>query len=95
MKLSFPPAELSLESVPEGEFLLKMRNEVLGKFRSKRQAINEYNRIRRELENQLPPHQITDDQKRSLFQQFINDGLVGHNSIRPVAKKPAKSRTFG
>jgi hypothetical protein len=95
MKMYFQRAELLLESNDAGEYVLQMKGTVLARFRQEKRAIAEYNKIRRELENQLPPAKMTESEKQLLLQQYLADNLVGHNSYRPPAKKPAKSRTFG
>ena len=95
MKLFFPPADLLLERNAIGEYVLQMKGELVAKFKQEKHAVRAYNRIRGELEGLLPPSETSEQQKRELYQQHINDGLLGHNSRRPPSKKPGKSRTFG
>jgi len=96
MKLYFKRAELLLDQSPEGDYILQMGKEILGRFRREKKAITEYNRIRRELEAKLPPTEISPKEKQATLDRYLADNLVGHNSLRGgPPKKPAKSRTFG
>lgn len=95
MRLSYLPGKLTLEKGPNGEFRLEVDRALLGTFAREKPALNEYNRLRRELESKRPSVETTDEEKRKLLQQDITDGLLGHNSLRPPRKRTAKSRTFG
>ncbi|SRR6266849_5182780 len=96
MKLYFKRAELLLHQNADGEYLLEMGNVSLGLFKSQKQAISEYNKIRNELERELPPAKLTAADRRALLDQYLADNLLKHNSLRDTqAKKPPKSRTFG
>lgn len=96
MRLSFPPAKLILEKTQNGKYRLEMDGNLIGTFTSEKAAINEYNKIRRRLEAELPPAQLSEEEKRQLLQKSISDSLVGHNAMRAEPRrKAAKSRTFG
>ena len=94
MKLYFKPAELLLEEF-DGGYVLKMGEQILGKFRHAKRAVSEYNRIRTELEAKMPPPEVSESERRKLLQEHIGDSLVQHNSLRTPMKKITKTRTFG
>jgi hypothetical protein len=96
MRLVFPPAKLILEKAQDGEYRLKLDGNLIATFTKEKAAVNEYNKIRRKLEAELPPAQISDEEKQQLLQKSISDSLVAHNSMRAEPRrKAAKSRTFG
>ena len=94
MRLYFKPADLLLEKTSEGDYILKVGDKVLGTFKWPKRALAEYNRVRSELDQKLPLHEPSDEEKRKMLASHIADNLVRHNSIRTPKKKPAKSRTF-
>jgi hypothetical protein len=96
MKLYFKHAELLLEKNPEGVYVLQMGAKVLGTFSREKQALDAFNRVRRDMESKMPPTEITDAERRQLLDRYLADNLVQHNSLRnEIRKKPSKSRTFG
>jgi hypothetical protein len=96
MKLYFQRAELLLEKNVDGQYILKMADEILGTFHHERKAVAAYNRIRRDLETKLPPTELTAADRRVLLERYVGDNLVQHNSLKNApAKKPSRSRTFG
>jgi hypothetical protein len=72
-----------------------MAGQVIESFTSEKRAVSAYNRIRRELEEKLPPAEVTDAERKAIMERYLNDNLVGHNSWRPAEKKSGSSRTFG
>ena len=96
MRLYFKQADLLLSKTEQGDYALEQCGEVLARFKNERQALAAYNQIRRDLEQKFPPTELTHAERRALFAKYVADTLVGHNSMRDtIAKKPAKSRTFG
>jgi hypothetical protein len=96
MRLYFQRAELLLEKNADGEYVLKMADEILGTYQSERKAVAAYNRIRRDLEAKLPPTELTAADRRELWDRYVADSLVQHNSLKNASpKKPSRSRTFG
>lgn len=90
----FQRAELLLESNDAGEYVLQMQDRVLGRFKQQKRAIAEYTQIRADLEAKMPPAEHTPEDRQRLLERYLADNPVGHNSYRPPAKKPGKSRTF-
>ena len=94
MKLYFKRAELLLHEV-EGKYVLEMAGRVLGTYTREKRAVTEYNLLRRELEEKLPPAEVSDAERLATLERYLADDLVDHNSWRPPQKKIGKSRTFG
>lgn len=91
MRLYFARAELLLQSV-DGEFVLEMAGKELGRFKREKKAVSAYNQIRGELEEKLPPAEVSDEERQRLLKEHLADSLVGHNSWLQPQKKLAKSR---
>ena len=94
MKLYFKRAELLLHQV-DGKFVLEMDGKVIESFTNERRAVAAYNQIRRDLEEKLPPAEVTNAERKAIMERYLADNLVGHNSWRPAARKSGTSRTFG
>jgi hypothetical protein len=94
MKLYFARAELLLHQV-EGEYVLEMAGKVIGRFKNEKKSVAAYNRVRRKLEEEMPPAEMSDEDRRALLEKHLADNLVGHNSWQTPRKKPGRSRTFG
>lgn len=97
MKLYFKPADLALLPDNEGRLVPKLGGQVLGTFTNMKQATKEFNHIRRDLEEKLPPARVSDEERRSLLARYLADKLVEHNSFREPPKRSASksTRTFG
>lgn len=97
MKISFVPGELYLEKIPDGSYQITMQGKEILRTTSEKKAIAEYNKLRRELEEQFPTRELTPDEKSDLLKKFISDVKVGidHNSRREEKRgKPRSTRTF-
>lgn len=94
VKLYFKRAELLLHEV-EGRFVLEMAGQVVENFTNERKAVAAYNRIRRDLEEKLPPAEVTVAERKAIMERYLADNLVGHNSWRVPEKKSGSSCTFG
>jgi hypothetical protein len=94
MKLYFKRAELLLHEA-EGKFVLEIAGHVVESFTSEKRAVAAYNKIRRELEEKLPPAEVSDDERNAIMRRYLADNLVGHNSWREPQKKAGSSRTYG
>jgi hypothetical protein len=92
MRLHFAKADLLLHKNLEGEFILELSGKELGKFKQEKKALAAYNKIRTELEKELPPTQTSDAERRELLQKYLADNLVGHNSWLEPKKSIPKSR---
>jgi hypothetical protein len=96
MRLYFAKADLLLHKNEKGEYCLEQCGQVLEIFKSERQAVAKYKRIRADLETEMPPTEITEHERRTLLEKYLADNRVQHNSLRAEPqRKPAKSRTFG
>ena len=97
MKISFLPGELYLDKTSDGAFVVTVQGSEVLRTRVEKQALTKFNQLRRKMEEQFPPHELTPEEKAELLNRLIADSKVGlaHNSIRPAKKKIAKSRTFG
>jgi len=96
MRLYFKRAELLLRQGEAGVYLLERNGEQVATFKHEREAVAEFNRIRRSLEIEFPPSEVSAAERKASLEGYLKDNLVKHNSLRAgPAKKPAKSRTFG
>lgn len=72
--------------------MLEMAGKELGRFKQQGRAVSAYNRIRKELEEKMPPTEVSAEERERLLQQHLAESLVGHNSWLEPQKKVAKSR---
>lgn len=91
MKLYFRRAELLLHKI-DADFVLEMAGQEIGRFSVEKKAVSAFNRIRRELEEKMPPTEQSDADAKAALDRLLADGLVGHNSYRPPKKVAPKSR---
>jgi len=91
MRLYFAKADLLLHKNTDGEFVLGMAGKELGKFKQEKKAIGAAcNKIRQELEKELPQTQMTDEERRELLRKHLVNSLAGHNSWHEPKKAVAK-----
>ena len=96
MRLYFARGELLLHTNDASEYILEQCGVILATFKNEKRAVTEYNRIRQELEQTMPPAEVTAEDRRALLDKYVADTLVKHNSMKDgPAKKPGRSRTFG
>jgi hypothetical protein len=97
VRLYFKPADLLLEEATDGTYVVKMGGQVIGTFKRSSRAISEYNRLKRTLEEKMPPPEVSDGERRELLQRYIADTLVADHSSRPTRRKSSarNTRTFG
>ena len=97
MNLSFLPADLHLRKSEEGYYVLTMAEREILSTKSQRAAVSKFNRLRTELEERFPAHQLTAEEKAELLRREIKDSLIGHNSLGGRKKRTTAggTRTFG
>ena len=97
MNLSFFPGELHLKKEQDGSFVVTVQGVEVLRTRQEKKALEKFNALRREMESQFPPHELSPEEKRALLQKWIGDNLVSHNGDRHGKKKikPGSTRTFG
>jgi hypothetical protein len=97
MKMSFLPGELHLTQAQDGAYVITMQGEEIFNTRSQNSAVTKFNKLRREMESQFPPHEFSPEEKRLLLQRLIGDTLVSHNGDRHRKNKhkSGSTRTFG
>jgi hypothetical protein len=97
VKLSFIPAELHLNTEPDGQFKVTLQGTEIFRSRSSAKALKKFNELKKELENDFPAHNESSvEEKRELLQRALGDDLVKDNSVRERKKSTARStRTFG
>ena len=93
MRLYFKRAELLLHEL-DGKFVLEMEGKLLETFTHEKKAVAAYNRIRQELEAKMPPTEMTDADRKAIFNQYLANTLASRDSSRKE-KKVNPSRTFG
>jgi hypothetical protein len=97
MKLSFMPGDLHLHKEQDGPFVVTVQGEQIFSSTFEKKAIAKFNELRREMEKQFPPRELTSEEKRAILQKWIGDTLVSHNGDRHSKKKikSGSTRTFG
>lgn len=97
MKLSFMPGELHLNKEDSGSYVVIVQGVEILRTSQERKALAKFNALRREMEAQFPPHELSLDEKRTILQRWITDSKVAlaHNSLRVPKKKISTTRTFG
>lgn len=97
MKLSFLPGDLHLNKEQDGAFVVTLQGEEVLHTAQERKALAKFNELRREMEAQFPPRELTPEEKRAILQKWISDTLVSHNGDRHSKKKikSGSTRTFG
>lgn len=73
MNLSFIPGDLRLTKSADGIFIVTMRGKEILSTRSQRSALTRFNALRAELEERLPMHVPTAEEKAELLQREINN----------------------
>jgi len=97
MKLSCIPAELFLESSPDG-FVVMLKGVEVFRHKVQKTAIAKFNALRAEYEKQYPTREWTQEEKLEALKHEVNDSLVGHNSLggrKNWNKSASGTRTFG
>jgi hypothetical protein len=98
MELNFIPGELKLEKQRDGDYVVTIKGEEVFRGKVEKKALAEYNRIRKQMEQEFPPHELTPEQKRKALERMIADikyTQVRNESKKPIKDKIAKTRTFG
>jgi len=97
MKLSFLPGELYLNTADDGLYRLTLSGQEILRTRSQKAAVAKFNELRRGMEKQFPPRELSDEDKAQIWQRIMQDALVQHNSLGGRKKKTTASstRTFG
>ena len=93
MKLYFKRAELLLHEA-NGKFVLEMAGKVIESFTSEKRAMGAYNRIRRDLEEKLPPAEVSGAERLATLEQYVANN-IGYSSKFPAQRKIGRTRTFG
>lgn len=97
VNLSFLPGGLHLKQDEKGHFVLTIQGQEVSRTRSKRTAVSEFNKIRKEMESRFPAHPLSPQEAAENRRRAIGDWLVQHNSLGGRKKKSTagSTRTFG
>ena len=96
MKLSFLPGQLFLEPRDNGTYELRHGSEILGQFKSERQAVAAFNELRRKLESDFRRRELSPEEKKRLMMEELARCAVPRNSMRNAGpRKSTGTRTFG
>ena len=81
MKLAFIPGRLFLESRADGTFELRFGEEsqIL---RSQSAALRMFNELRKKLEQEHPPHNLSTEERRKILERYIADYLGQRNYFK-------------
>lgn len=96
MKLSFIPAELHLNTEPDGQFKVTLQGTEIFRSSSGTKALKKFNEVKKELEERFPTHELSAEEKRQILLRALGDH-VKDNSVKPKRKKSSarNTRTFG
>jgi hypothetical protein len=96
LKISFLPGDLHLRE-ENGLFTVSLHGAEILRTQYKSAAVNRFNAIRREMENQFPNRDATPEEKLSLLNRMLNDFAVTETLRRPPKKRSTarSTRTFG
>ena len=97
MKLSFIPGRLFLNQQGK-EFVITLKGEEVFRTRIEKKALTRFSHLRKELEVEFPPPELTTEQKRAALQNLVMDkkAIEVRNSTKvPKRDRIAKTRTFG
>jgi hypothetical protein len=97
MQLTFLPGELCLKKSDDGMFVISLHNEEVFRTKMEKKALTEYNRIRKDMEQQFPPTPISQQQKTELLLRYIATNFHS-NTFKPPKKEkkaPGSTRTWG
>jgi hypothetical protein len=97
VKLSFIPGDLHLTKDSDGSFVLTIARTEILRTRSQKIAVSRFNKLRTEMEDRYPAHELTPEERAESLRRVIGDYLVGHNSLGGRNKKTTagSTRTFG
>jgi hypothetical protein len=97
VKLSLIPADLHLDTEPDGQFKVTLQGTEIFRSRSISKVLKKFNELKKELQNKFPTHdELSLEEKKESFQRALGDDLVKANSLRKKQKSTACStRTFG
>lgn len=83
-------------SEEQGAYVIKVGGQEVLRTRSQKSALKTFNQLRKDMQDKFPSPEVSGEEKKALFQKFIDDSLVGPNSVRKRKKSTARStRTFG
>lgn len=96
MRMSFLPGALELIK-REGEFVVKVKDEVVLQTRSQKAALKKFNSIRQAMEREFPHQPLSEEEIRANLAGALNDVAIAETLKRPPRKKSTarSSRTFG
>lgn len=97
MKLAFMPGKLFLEKRADGMFYLTLQDEEILVTDKEKKAVKTYNEIRKEMEEKYPPKELSVEEKRIKFFNWVYSRLdVSREAKKPGRKyQPGSTKTFG
>ena len=97
MNLSFLPGDLHLKQDADGVFVVTMCGQKILVSHLRNVALAKFKTLRADLEKRFPQREPTAEEKAELLHQYINNSLLGHNSLGGRKKKTSAggTRTFG
>ena len=95
--LYYKPGDLRLSKNANGEHVIEQCGTVTETFSSEKKAVARFNRIKSDLEKDLPPQtEMSQQERRELLEKYLADNPTPRNSLNENApKKPSSSRRFG
>ena len=95
MRLSFLPGQLELNQQADGTFLVTVRGEAVVQTKNEKQALAKFNGIRKEMEAQFPPHELTIEEKTQLLLNYISTDKSTFKGLPRRKYKSGSTNTFG
>ena len=96
MKITFLPGQLELYE-EQGEFFVRVKNEVVMRTHRPRAALNHFNTLRKSMEAEFPHQPPTEEELKAILARVLNDSAISETLKRPPKKRSTarSSRTFG
>ena len=94
MKLSFLPGELHLTELGDGMYQVTIRGEEVFRSPNKKNAIEKFNVIRKDMEALFPPHPLTFEEKSRLLREYISKDHSTFKGLPARKYKTGSTNTF-
>jgi hypothetical protein len=95
--LYYKPGDLRLSKNDKGEHIIEHGGTLAETFSSEKKAVAQFNRIKKDLEKDLPSQpEVSEEERRALLEKYLADNPTPRNSLNENApRKPSSSRRFG
>lgn len=95
MKLTFIPGQLELNKQADGAYLVTIRGEEVFQSKDEKKALAKFNSIRKDMEAQFPPREISVEEKTRLLLNYISTDQSTFKGLPRRKYKAGSTNTFG